>query len=176
MNALQLAAASLVAAVVSMHAGAQSAPAYAPGSIERPASHDALLREAARDSSVIVAFFSLPGCPYCEAVRREQLRHLARGQSAQRLRVVEYELGDRTPFTGAPARTHGPGDADDAGAPRNPAALAASLDVRVAPTVAFIGPDGKEVAERLVGYSSPDFYGAYLEQRITQARSRIGPR
>ena len=176
MNALQLAAASLVAAVVSMHAGAQSAPARAPESIERPASHDALLRDAVRDGTVIVALFSLPGCPYCEAVRREQLRHLARGQSAQRLRVVEYELGDRTPFADAAARAHGPGNAADAVAPRSPAALAASLDIRVAPTVAFIGPDGKEVAERLVGYSSPDFYGAYLEQRIAQARSRIGAR
>lgn len=163
MNALELAAASLVAAVVSMHAGAQSVPARAPHGIERPASHDALVREAARDGTVIVALFSLPGCPHCEAVRHHQLRHLAREQSAQRLRVVEYDLSDRTPFAGAEPRA-------------SAAALAASLGIRVAPTVAFIGPDGQEVAERLVGYSSPDFYGAYLEQRIAQARERIAAR
>lgn len=176
MNTLQLAAASLLAAFVSMHPGAQAAPAGAPHGIERPASHDALLRDAARDGTVIVALFSLPGCPYCEAVRREQLRHLAAGQAAQRLRVVEYDLSDRTPFADTAARAPDPAHAADAGRPRTPAALAASLEVRVAPTVAFIGPDGREIAERLVGYSSPDFYGAYLEQRIAQARNRIGAR
>ncbi|MCO5105847.1 MAG: thioredoxin fold domain-containing protein [Burkholderiaceae bacterium] len=135
--------------------------------LEHPASHEALLRETARDGTVVVALFSLPGCPFCEAIRRDQLRHLAREQSAQRVRVVEYEITDRRPFAGP---------ASGAPAPASPAALAASLDVRLAPTVAFIGPDGKEIAERLVGYSSPDFYGAYLEQRIAQARERLGAR
>ena len=135
--------------------------------LERPASHEALLREAARDRTVVVALFSLPGCPFCEALRRDQLRHLAREQAAQRVRVVEYDLTDRRPFVRPAAR---------APAPASPAALAVRLDVRLAPTVAFIGPDGTEIAERLVGYSSPDFYGAYLEQRIAQAHERLGAR
>lgn len=135
--------------------------------LERPASHETVLREAARDRTVVVALFSLPGCPFCEAIRRDQLRHLAREQAAQRVRVVEYDLTDRRPFAGPAARTP---------APASPAALAAWLDVRLAPTVAFIGPDGREIAERLVGYSSPDFYGAYLEQRIAQAHERLGAR
>lgn len=144
-----------------------AADAAGRNGLERPASHEAVLREAARDRTVIVALFSLPGCPFCEAIRRDQLRHLAREQAAQRVRVVEYDLTDRRPFGGPAARSP---------APDSPAALAASLDVRLAPTVAFIGPDGREIAERLVGYSSPDFYGAYLEQRIAQAHERLGAR
>ena len=144
-----------------------AADAAGRNGLERPASHEAVLREAARDRAVVVALFSLPGCPFCEAIRRDQLRHLAREQATQRVRVVEYDLTDRRPFAGPAARTP---------APDSPAALAASLDVRLAPTVAFIGPDGKEIAERLVGYSSPDFYGAYLEQRIAQAHERLGAR
>ncbi len=182
MRALHLAVAGLLAAVV-LPADAQTASAHGPHGLERPAAHATLLRDAARDGSVIVALFSLPGCPYCEAIRREQLRHLAREQAAQRLRVVEYDLTDRTPFAGTPAHAPGAaqpasGAADASGAvlPRSAAALAASLDVRVAPTVAFLGPDGKEIAERLVGYSSPEFYGAYLDQRIAQARTRLGAR
>ena len=142
--------------------------------LERPASHEAVLREAARERTVVVALFSLPGCPFCEAIRRDQLRHLAREQAAQRVRVVEYDLTDRRPFAGTAARS--PAPASPAALATSPAALAASLDVRLAPTVAFIGPDGKEIAERLVGYSSPDFYGAYLEQRIAQAHERLGAR
>ena len=43
----------------------------------------------------------------------------------------------------------------------------------VAPTLLFLGPKGEELAERLVGGSIPDFYGAYLEQRLEQARVRL---
>jgi hypothetical protein len=44
--------------------------------------------------------------------------------------------------------------------------------VRVAPTVSFLSARG-EVAPPLVGYSSPDFYGAYLDDRIEQARAAL---
>jgi hypothetical protein len=37
--------------------------------------------------------------------------------------------------------------------------------------VLFFGAKGKEVAERLEGGYIPDFYGAYLEQRLQVARA-----
>lgn len=144
---------------------ASSARAAADAGLERPASHQALLNDSARDGTVIVALFTLPGCPFCAAIRREQLRHLAREQATRGVRVVEYDLGDRAAFDGAHPREAA-----------SPAALAATLGIRLAPTVVFLGPDGSELAERLVGYSSPDFYGAYLEQRIGQARERLAAR
>jgi hypothetical protein len=42
--------------------------------------------------------------------------------------------------------------------------------ISVTPTVLFFGPGGKEVAERLEGASLPDFYGAYLDQRLEKGR------
>jgi hypothetical protein len=39
--------------------------------------------------------------------------------------------------------------------------------------VLFFGPGAREVAPRLVGLS-PDFYGAYLDQRLDTARRRLG--
>jgi hypothetical protein len=45
--------------------------------------------------------------------------------------------------------------------------------VRVAPTVLLLGRGGAEVAERLVGGYIPDFYAAYLEQRLEQARASL---
>jgi hypothetical protein len=42
----------------------------------------------------------------------------------------------------------------------------------VSPTVVFLGPRG-ELAERLVGYPSADFYNAYLDDRIARARAAI---
>jgi len=112
------------------------------------------------DARVVVALFSLPGCPYCEVVRRNYLRHLE--AAAPGVRVAEYGIGDERPFERQGSRD----------APQNPAALAKSLGVRVAPTVAFLGDDNRELAERLVGYSSADFYGAYLDGRIARALER----
>jgi len=45
----------------------------------------------------------------------------------------------------------------------------------VAPTLLFIGRDGKEVAERLRGVPLPDFYGAYLQQRVEAANRAAAP-
>ena len=45
--------------------------------------------------------------------------------------------------------------------------------VKVAPSVLFFGPGGLEVAERLQGIYIEDFYGAYLEQRLQQARTAL---
>ena len=52
-------------------------------------------------------------------------------------------------------------------------ALVKTLGVSVAPTVMFFGRGGREVAERLSGTYISDFYGAYLEQRLEQARAAV---
>lgn len=141
--------------------------------LEHPRSHRSLLRESARDGSVVVALFSLEGCAYCAAIRSDQLRHLAREARERNLRVVEYEINDRRAFRDAGGRSNGSASAPSPASPASPADLADRLGVRVAPTVVFLGPDGDELAERLVGYSSPDFYGAYLERRVATARERL---
>jgi hypothetical protein len=43
----------------------------------------------------------------------------------------------------------------------------------MAPTLLFFGPGGREVAERMEGAYLPDFYRAYLEQRLDQARAKL---
>ena len=46
--------------------------------------------------------------------------------------------------------------------------------VKVAPTILFLGPDGRELAERLEGAVLADFYAAYLEDRLQRAWQVIG--
>lgn len=146
---------------------AAQTPHSAITSLNRPA------REAWRDRQPIVLMFSLPGCAWCDAVRREHLNGLAEQQSSLGVRFIELTMNERRAFSdrdppGQPAPS---GDALWWQA-NSPAECARMLKVRMAPTVLFMGPEG-EVAERLIGYGSPDFYGAYLEQRIAQARSRL---
>ena len=50
--------------------------------------------------------------------------------------------------------------------------LAARLKVGVTPTVIFLGGAG-EIADRLVGYPSRDFYAAYLEESIERASAAL---
>lgn len=152
-----------------------SAPAASPAearrhgsALERPQSLAALAARARAEGRPVVALFSREGCGWCEAIRREQLGHLAREAQARGVLVVEFDLADARPFRPAA----GPGRAEGWAAEESPAALARRLGIRVAPTVAFLGAGG-ELAERLVGYGSPDFYGAYLDERIARARGAM---
>ena len=158
----------LLAAAPSGSAG----PAPASDALPRPASWQALLRESGRTGRPVVAMFSIHGCPHCLLVRRDHLRHLAREQAARGVFVVELELNDRRPFSDAAADEGRPAKRESAAWPAaaavSPADLADALGIRLAPTVAFIGPQG-ELAERLIGYQSVDFYGAYLDERIETA-------
>ncbi len=166
-----------VAALFGLVALALGAPAAAATpALDGTRSPQAVL--AAGDADVIVALFSLPGCPYCEVVRRNYLRHLE--SEIPGVRVVEYGIGDERAFAdaGAGARANPNMQADatrvtpSAKDAPSPAALAKSFGIRIAPTVVFLANDAEEVAERLIGYNSPDFYGAYLDRRITSALER----
>lgn len=161
----------LVAAVLgSVACAALAVPLAAVAQVtplERPASLEPLLERAARLGQPIVVLFSTVGCPWCNRLRNEHLRGLAAEASARSVQVVEFDLKDHQAFV----RTKGMERGGLAGA-RSPSALAEQLNVRFSPTVVFLGPDG-EVAERIVGYGAPDFYTAYLDERIRQARARI---
>jgi len=45
--------------------------------------------------------------------------------------------------------------------------------IKVTPTLLFFGVDGKELAPRLEGVSIPDFYVAYLDERLETANKRV---
>ena len=116
------------------------------------------LRNALRKGNPLVVMVSLEGCVFCKVVREN---HLLPMHKQSGLDVVQVDMRTQQvtrDFSGATA-TH--------------QLLVQSWGVRVAPTVLFFGPGGVEVAERLTGGYIPDFYGAYLDDRLTRARIRI---
>lgn len=118
-----------------------------------PASLPAELAAALRKGRALVVLASLEGCPWCKLVRESYLVPLrAEGQP-----VVEIDLRGSTPLV------------DFAAGASTQARVAQSLKVRIAPTVLFIGPGGREAAPRLAGVPLPDFYGAYLQERLDAA-------
>lgn len=147
------------------------APPAAPAARQTPMpgarSLSELLDRAAARREPVVVLFSRTDCPWCEALRRDQMVHLARDARTRAIQVVEFDVADNRPFTAV-----GSGGPDFAAA-KSGADLAVRLRIGVTPTVVFLGPT-KELAERLIGYPSRDFYGAYLDERIASARAAIG--
>ena len=116
------------------------------------------LAQALKKGQPLVVMVSMHGCPFCKVARENYLGPL---HEQQGLPVVQIDM--RTArlvrdFKGASV-THD--------------ALSRRWGIRVAPTVLFFGRDGREVAERLVGGYIPDFYGAYLDDRLQQARTAV---
>lgn len=106
----------------------------------------------------LLVMVSLHGCAWCRLVREN---YLAPMREQDGLHAVQIDMkSDRVTVT--PSGTQITHDA-----------LIRELGVKVAPTVLFFGADGKEVAERLVG-GAPDFYSAYLDQRLKQAQRVMG--
>jgi thioredoxin-related protein len=109
---------------------------------------------ALKSSKPLVVLVSLDNCPFCKIARENYLIPLMIEQS---INVVQVNINHTTPI-------------DDAqGKPTTHAEMIRAWDIKAAPTVLFLGKNGKEVATRLVGGSTSDFYGAYLQERIDQA-------
>lgn len=124
-----------------------------------PASLRGAAQAAAARGQPLVVMITLAGCPYCEIVRKHYLLPMRREGLVH---AVQLDVLDRT------ANLQG-----FDGQMSTPAALASSWKARFTPTVLFFGPDGRELAERLVGVAVPDFYGEYLEARLNEARTRL---
>ena len=113
---------------------------------------------ALKKKSPLLVMVSLEGCPFCKVARENYLVPLQR-QSG--LAIVQIDMRNRQmvqDFSGA-SQTHDQ--------------LIRSWGIKVAPTVLFFGRGGVEVAERLVGGYIPDFYGAYLDDRLRIARAAV---
>jgi len=52
--------------------------------------------------------------------------------------------------------------------------FASRYGVSMTPTLLFMNAEGVEMSEKLVGIWSEDFYGGYIDNRIDEARDRLG--
>ncbi len=114
---------------------------------------------AAASGNPLVVLVSLDGCPFCKIVRENYLLPMVR---EQKLPVVQVDMRSQTLIR------------DFNGKSITQDQLIKQWSVRVAPTVLFLGKGGQELADRLKGSYISDFYGAYLESRIAQARKTLG--
>lgn len=110
----------------------------------------------------IVILVSLAGCPHCEVVRRSHLLPLVKEDAsgvAPLIRQIEFNGPQRV--------------IDFAGKAISHAEFARRYQVKLAPVVLFFAPDGEVIADPLVGAMIPDFYGAYFDAALAQARAKL---
>ena len=113
---------------------------------------------ALKISSPLLVFVSLDNCPFCKIARENYLLPLMNEQS---IPIVQVNF------------RHSASVIDSRGQVMTQDQLIRAWGVKVAPTVLFLGKEGKEVAPRLTGGSTSDFYGVYLDERVRIAQSAI---
>lgn len=101
---------------------------------------------------------SFDGCPFCKVARENYLGPLREQQGVP---VVQVDMRSSRVIK------------DFAGATLTQDELTRRWRIKIAPSVLFFGRNGVEIAERLVGGYIPDFYGAYLDERLRLARATL---
>lgn len=138
--------------------GLPSVTLAAPATLPSAKSLRDELALALKSGNPLVVMVSLDGCPYCTVVREQ---YLAPMRTEDKLSVVQVDMHSSVALQ------------DFNGVDLSHTQWVRAWKVTLAPSVLFFGPGGAEVAARLVGVASPDYYGTKLEQRLAQARSAI---
>ena len=114
---------------------------------------------AARAGAPLIVIYSRDDCKFCQTVKRDYLAPLAAGQKPPVVREIGQDrAAPLTDFQGR-ATTH--------------AAFAAGEKIKLVPVVAFYGPNGRQLAEPIVGARLADFYQSYLDEAIAQASHQL---
>jgi thioredoxin-related protein len=114
-----------------------------------------------RQVPILVLFMS-PDCSYCERVLQEFLLPMQRN-AEYRSKVVmrQVDIGSDDNLR------------DFSGATTTQATFAGRNKVQMVPTIKLFDAQGRELTQPLVGLSTPDFYGGYLDQAIDDALAKV---
>lgn len=130
--------------------------------VEDTSDFQALQKEMQEKKLPLLLAFRADYCGYCAQLEQEYLAPMVKsGDYANRILIRRFSM-DKEDST-----TDFDGEHLDAGE------FAYRHKVSLTPTLVFLNAQGDEVAERLLGYNSPDFYGAYLENAIETAHQAV---
>lgn len=144
---------SLTGALVGLPLLSQAAPAILPAATSLPDE----LEKALKAKEPLIVMVSLAGCPFCKMARESYLSPMQK----QGFPIVQVDMRSELPVKGfnGQMQTHDQ--------------CVKQWRVSIAPTLIFLGPKGQELVERMEGGYLPDFYGAYLDERIALARKSL---
>lgn len=119
--------------------------------------------QAESDCKPLLLEFSDTGCSYCHLLETEVLNPTLLNRDYDRRVLMRKLLLDN------PARLK---DFDGSGE-LSARQLAERYKIRVTPTLLFVDAQGEELAERMVGVTTLDMYGGYLDMSLETSRDRL---
>ena len=120
--------------------------------------------EAKRAGGPLIVIFSRAECRYCETVKRDYLKPLEKNPNFQGVMIRQINQDSDAAMT------------DFRGKKATQASFASAEKISMVPVVAFYGPNGKALADPLVGAGLPDFYQSYLEDAIAKSKAALKAR
>jgi len=138
--------------------------AHAQGKVEIPLARNLTLdAEKAKTKNVpVLVMFSRHDCAFCTQVLQEFLLPMRRNHDYDsKVIMLQVDVGSSAPvrtFSGK-ATTH--------------ARFAREHRIKLAPTIKLFDADGHELTEPLIGLTTPDYYGGFLDQRIDAALAKL---
>jgi len=111
--------------------------------------------EAKTKNLPLLLMFSASYCGYCTIIKEEFLKPMKiSGDYTNKIivRVLELDSGDDI--------------IDIDGKKIDPVDLAERYNVQLTPTLIFVDSQGKELVQKMVGVTTVDFYGGYLDDAI----------
>lgn len=122
-----------------------------------------LLAEQAReDDKIILLEVTASYCSYCALLEEEIIKPMLRsGDYKKTVLIRQLEMDSFYPVK------------DFAGNDTTLAELAIKYKVKLTPTLLFLDANGNEVAERILGVYSLDFFGFYVDEALTKGLKRI---
>lgn len=106
----------------------------------------------------VLLLVSQEHCPFCVQIKQEILGPMIKGEDYKGqllIRELYIDLGTSV--------------IDFQGQKISSADFAQNLGVSLTPTLLFLGANGEELAERLVGISTPEMFFFYVDEAIKQA-------
>lgn len=154
----------IIPLALTLGAGAFAA-AHAEARVQTVQDLRELARASERERLPILIEVAMDHCPYCARLESEFLGPmLLTGYDRDHVIIRRIDLDAAAPLTDVDGKTI------------TAQAFADRYGVKLVPTLLLLDSQGRELAERLVGLTTPDFFGGYLEGAIHTARSRLQSR
>ena len=125
------------------------------------------MREASKlarqNNLLLVIEFSSEYCAFCRKLEELFLLPMQRNAEYREKILVRYVSLDAYETL-----------IDFDGLSKSTGEFASRYGVSLTPTLIFIDGDGVELSDKLVGIWSEDFYGGFIDDRIDEAREKLG--
>ncbi len=119
-------------------------------------------RIAQKKGVPLLVIFTSPECAYCERSMQDYLIPMQQNpQYTHKVMIRRIQITDDTPLTGWD------------GKPTSGKLYAASLNIKLTPTIIVFTPDGKQASDPIVGVDSEDYYGGYLDNAIDAGLAKM---